>query len=106
MEIKDLLREAGIYSPKHAEQIGMSRHLYTKALQENILREPWQELLSLRAGRHPDWPGFKIGRGIIETPSGQRVTAGQIDQMPWLENLAYERGREEAEGAQLRLAWS
>lgn len=106
MEIKDLLREAGIYSPRHAKQIGMSRHLYQKAITENILRDPWPELLSLRAGYHPDWHGFKIGRGVIETPSGQRVSAGQIDQMPWLEKLAYERGREEAEAAQLRLAWS
>ena len=106
MEIKDLLREAGIYSPKHAEQIGMSRHTYQRAITDNFLREPWYALLSLRAGHHPDWPGFKIGRGIIETPSGQRVTAGQIDQMPWLEKLAYERGREDAQDVQMRLVWS
>ncbi|WP_286695042.1 hypothetical protein [Spongiibacter sp. UBA1325] len=105
MDIKDLLREAGIYSPSHAKKIGMSRYQYNNAIHHQKISPALRELLELRAGYHPHWQGFKIGEGIIATPTGELITKEEIDNMRWAEKLAYERGKEAAEKAQLRLAW-
>ena len=105
MDIKDLLREAGIYSPSHAKKIGMSRYTYENAINNSKISMPWRELLELRAGYHPHWQGFKIGEGIIATPTGELITKEEIDNMRWAEKLAYERGKEAAEKAQLKLVW-
>ena len=106
MDIKDLLQEAGIFSPSHAQKLGMSKYAYLNAIKTAKINHAWRELLELRAGYHRHWQGFKIGDGVILTPSGDLISKGEIDNMRWAEKLAYERGKENAEEVQLALAWT
>lgn len=105
MELAELLYHASIFSIRHAEYIGMSRHIYKRARYNNKISEPWRQLLELRAGVHPHWRGFKICDGVLITPSGETLRKNQIDNYKWALQLEYERGRESAESIQRKLVW-
>jgi hypothetical protein len=53
-----------------------------------------QQLLDLREGRHPDWPGYRHGPGWIITPAGDKITAQQIAAYTWLHrNMVWQANR-------------
>ncbi|PID62214.1 MAG: hypothetical protein CSB44_03720 [Gammaproteobacteria bacterium] len=54
-------------------------------------------LIAYRDGSHPEWPGFQFLSGELITPNGDRLSAREIESLPWFQASLFREAQRNTE---------